>query len=167
MNRDQVHESRSCVFPDWFFDLPMQQQSVLVLAARGPDGVAKHHQCKPIVREYRAVVFKAAYLGRELMPGEALDTFMHRNLTYREELWKKVVREFFEHSDSLPHHYLLHLAHGSEIIGYKHPHKFTRHAWLYLYWEICRDMHVTPETEEELDNRLSDGFRENWSKEVS
>jgi hypothetical protein len=38
---------------DWMDDLPMQQQSVVVLATRGPDGVAKHHPCKDVVRAYR------------------------------------------------------------------------------------------------------------------
>ena len=39
-----------CVFPEWIFRLPMQQQSVLLLGSRGPDGVEKFHPCKDVTR---------------------------------------------------------------------------------------------------------------------
>ncbi len=46
-NLKLVSNSRS-VFPEWMADLPMQQQSVMIIAVRGPDGVRKHHPCKAI-----------------------------------------------------------------------------------------------------------------------
>lgn len=49
------------VFQDWMLQLSMQQQSVLVLACRGPDGVGKFHPTKQVVARYRATVLKAAY----------------------------------------------------------------------------------------------------------
>ena len=45
------------VQPTWCTMLPLQQQSVLFLASRGPDGVAKVHPCKPVIIAYRATVF--------------------------------------------------------------------------------------------------------------
>lgn len=150
------------VFPEWMASLTMQQQSVLVLAARGPDGIAKVHPCKDIVRAYRGTVLKAARFGRLLRWGEIADSFMSMDLIADRHSWARAMKAFFEVVDSLPHHYYLHLAHGAEILGYKHPDLDVRAAWNWFYLKSCEDMHLTPETEEEMDNRLSDWNKEAW-----
>lgn len=48
---------------DWVINLPLMQQSVLISAIRGPDGVAKKHKCKPLVRWFRRCVLVSAFDG--------------------------------------------------------------------------------------------------------
>jgi hypothetical protein len=156
-------ECRS-VFPEWMRDLPMQQQSVLLLAARGPDGIAKAHPCKEIVRAYRATVLLAARYGRALEYGEKADTFMSLDVFASDEAWQQAVYAFFDHADSLPHHYLMHLMHGAQILGYKHPDERFGVRWLALYTALCEDLHLHPESEAEMDERLGDWGREDWGQ---
>ncbi len=52
--------------------------------------------------------------------------------------------------------------HGAEILGYKHPDARFRSRWLDFYLQCCRDLHLTSETEEEMDERLNDWGRDEW-----
>ena len=153
------------VVPEWFSTLTMQQQSVLLLASRGPDGVGKDHPCKRLVRVYRGTVFLAARYGRLLSlnytDGEG-DTFMDRRSLSDPIEWQGVVRDFLEVHDTLPHHYLMHLIHGIEILGYKTPDPGERRRWAVLYELFCDVLHMNPETEEQMDRRLGDWGRKEW-----
>ena len=156
-------DAATIVFQEWMYPLPMQQQSVLVLACRGPDGVAKYHPCKEIVARYRATVLKAAYLGRAMRIDEGDNTtFMTLRHFSDDTFWQGIIGTFFDNVDSLPHHYYLHLAHGAEIIGYKHPVELQRRRWLSFYHQSCHDMHLYPESENEMDVRLADWQRQHW-----
>lgn len=160
-----IFNSRDVVFQDWMFRLPMQQQSVLLLAARGPDGVGKFHSTKPLVARYRATVLKAAYLGRAMNIDECDDTtFMTLHDFSDDAEWKKIVAVFFNYADEIQHHYLMHFAHGAEIIGYKHPNDLFRRRWRGFYEACCRDWHVPPESEIEMDARLNDWGRAHWDR---
>jgi hypothetical protein len=150
------------VQPRWMLDLPLQQQSVLLLACRGPDGVRKFHPCKPVVLAYRATCFLAAYFGRPLAFGEGADTFMSLDRFAADNLWRADVKSYFDTVDEIPHHYHLHLIHGAEILGYKHPDERFRSRWNAFYIRACDDAHMNVETEEEMDSRLSDWGRMNW-----
>lgn len=151
------------VFQDWIFALPMQQQSVLVLACRGPDGIGKHHDTKAIVRRYRASVLKNAYLGRNMAIDEAgRDTFQTLDKFSDEAHWRGLIKMYFEGADNLPHHFNMHLIHGAEILAYKHPDPTFRARWWMFYAEACVDLHFEPESEEAMDIRLGDWEREGW-----
>lgn len=152
------------VQPIWCLALPLQQQSVLLLAARGPDGIAKAHPCKEIQRAYRATVLVAARYGRTLRWGENADSFMSLLDFGSDILWRMHVDEFFQWADSLPHHYYMHLVHGAQIIGYKHPDVRFRTRWTEFYRRCVREFHLTPETEKEMDDRLSDWNRGHWEE---
>lgn len=167
-------EPRSVV-PDWISTLNLQQQSVLLLAARGPDGAGKNHPCKLLVRVYRGTVFRAARYGRLLDDGPWCregDTFMDRRpLRVIDESeppppgvtnWSTVVRSFVSVMEELPHHYCTHLMHGVEILGYKHPDLRERMLWHSLYLRMVDAMHLQPESEKQMDARLSDWGREEW-----
>jgi len=156
-----MHKS---VQPEWCTALPLQQQSVLLLAARGPDGIAKDHPCKEIQRAYRGTVFLAAKYGRLLKFGEKADSFMSLNVFADPDGWAAAVKAFFHTVDSLPHHFVMHLMHGAQILGYKHPDNRFAERWRQFYCMACEDMHLTEETEEEMDRRLSDWMRKLWSE---
>jgi hypothetical protein len=150
------------VQPEWCLALPIQQQSVLFLAARGPDGIAKTHPCKHVVRAYRASVLVAAKFGRLLEWGEKADSFMSLDSFADDDLWGLIVNAFFETADDLAHHYYMHLIHGAEILGYKHPDIRFRQRWLDFYLRSVREFHLAPETESVMDERLGDWRREYW-----
>lgn len=150
------------VQPPWCSQLPLQQQSVLFLATRGPDGVGKYHPCKAVQRAYRACVLLAGKFGRCLRRSEPGDSFMSLREISDTHAWDKVVREFFDAVDSLPHHYLAHLMHGAQVLGYKHPDGDLRCRWHAFYLRMVDDLHLHPESEAEMDGRLSDWGRESW-----
>jgi hypothetical protein len=151
------------VFQEWLFGLTMQQQSVLILACRGPDGVAKYHPTKPIVARYRATVLKAAYLGRAMRVDEGDDTTFMTMIGFSDDNhWGQMCKEFFDNVDEIPHHYYAHLMHGAQIIGYKHPTEIYRKRWDEFYWWCCKDLHLNPETESQMDRRLGDWDRKHW-----
>lgn len=150
------------VQPLWCLALPIQQQSVLLLGARGPDGIAKAHPAKAVQRAYRGSVLVAAKYGRSLHYGEKADTFMSLDEFADDLQWLTVVTQFFQHADDLPHHFYMHLIHGAEILGYKHPDERYRARWSDFYQRCVKDFHLTPETEADMDMRLSDWEREYW-----
>jgi len=151
------------VFQDWMLDLTMQQQSVLVLACRGPDGVGKFHPTKALVARYRATVLKAAYLGRPMRIDEGdATTFMTLRHLSQDGHWNAIVKDFFDHVDELPHHYYMHLMHGAQIAGYKHSDELFRRRWSDFYLRSCHDLHLYPEMEAHMDQRLGDWDRQHW-----
>ena len=148
--------------PEWCRSLPIQQQSVLFLAGRGPDGIPKYHPCKAVQIAYRGSVFVAAKYGRCLEWGEKADSFMSLDVFANEVEWRRAVQQFFAHHDELPHHYIMHLMHGAQILGYKHPDNRFRGRWGQFYIDTCFEMHLMPESGPDMDRRLGDWGREYW-----
>lgn len=152
------------VQPEWCLLLPVQQQSVLLIAARGPDGINKLHPCKAVHRAYRACILVAARKGRMLQWGESTgDSFMSLASFSNKNSWAEDVDDFFRGVDSLPHHYYQHLMLGAEILGYKHPDSRFRERWYGFYLRCVENLHLNPETEEEINSRLCDWNREGWN----
>ena len=92
-------------------------------------------------------------------------TFMTMLLFSDDADWKRITQMFFEHVDSLPHHYYMHLMHGAQIIGYKHRISLYRERWNAFYLACCSDCHVVAETEVQMDRRLNDWERKFWDVE--
>lgn len=158
----EVLESVRSVQPDWCLRLAVQQQSVLLLAARGPDGIAKTHPCKEVQRAYRGTVLIAARFGRLLEWGERADTFMSLDVFADDARWEAAEDAFWQSVDDLPHHFLMHLLHGAEILGYKHPDERFRERWGWFYAHGVNSLHLNVESEIEMDARLCDWERESW-----
>ncbi len=150
------------VQPEWCAALSLQQQSVLFLAGRGPDGLRKNHPCKAVHIAYRATIFLAGKYGRPLAWGERADTFMSLDVFADAERWTIAVAGFFDAWDELPAHYVKHLMHGVQILGYKRPDLRFRERWGALYLRFIRELHVSPESEAEMDRRLGDWNRKHW-----
>ena len=108
-------------------------------------------------------MFLAAKYGRPLAWGERADTFMSLDVFASDESWIMAVRMFFDHHDALPKHYLAHLMHGAEILGYKHPDERFRQRWIEFYREMVEMFHLHPETKAEMDERLGDWGQEHWA----
>lgn len=152
------NESCTSVQPHWCRGLSIQQQSVLFLGARGPDGVGKHHECKNVVRAYRACVLIAAERKRELNWGERADSFMSLDRFAELRDWRNDVQAFLDTIDELPYHYVMHLVHGAQILAFHHPEQRFRIRWDEFYLLCCEHMHLNPETIEQMDDRLNDVF---------
>jgi hypothetical protein len=73
----------------------------------------------------------------------------------------EIVSEYVRDLDAIPHHFQMHLMHAIEILGYKHPDPIIRGWWNQVYIRLVNDLHLHPETEEELDSRLGDS-RDGW-----
>ncbi len=161
-----------CVLQDWVLELPMMQQTVLLTAIRGPDGLAKYHPSKYLLRWYRRCILKSSLDGLVLdnpwderggsFTGPSVKLGPDSPELEKEEAWgrmEKLVDSYNGHLDEVPHHFGMHFMHGTEILGYKHPQ--YKYWWFGVYLRLVNDIHLHIETKEELDRRLGDTY-EGW-----
>lgn len=154
---------------DWVHELPIMQQSVLLGAIRGPDGLPKYHDVKYLLRWYRRCVLFSALDGCVLATpyahGGGSFTGPSYDPTTLPHAWEspmdRLVDRYLQSVDELPHHFQLHFLHAAEILGFKHPVPHIRDWWLDVYMRLVNDMHLHPETEAEMDDRLGDD-RSGW-----
>lgn len=126
----------------WVFALPYRMQAVLLSALRGCDGRSKNDPSKHIVRSLRATLLNQA---------DPTNSFMAINLDGPPD---EHVDAMVNDLDSYPLHFVTHLAHASEIVGFKYPDKARKVRWLAFYYKIVKGLHMMPETEAQLDVRL-------------
>lgn len=136
--------SRSVV-KEWLAErCTLKQQTVLLSALRGCDGIPKEDCTKQLTRALRGVLLHSAN------PSDEERTFM------MPVNFEEARDRFLAHPDHYPVHWLFHFAHAAEIVGYKHPSKDVRKVWSNMYWGICNALHVNMESEESMDWRLRD-----------
>lgn len=135
----------------WVFQLPFRMQTVLMSATRGADGVPKEDKSKVLVRGLRELLYNNA---------DPTSSFM------KVELTEAQVEAFASDIDHYHVHFLMHLTHAVEIVGYKHPDDLVRARWIAIYKRICKSLHLNFETENQLDVRLGhmEGFLEQQRK---
>ena len=133
----------------WAEELPLMMQGVLVAATRGCDGALKEDPSKRLVRELRLIILRNAKpLGGIIGKRMFMDP-----ITDKQEFWD--LRDaMIGNMDHYPMHFLTHFLFAAEIVGYKHPDITTQSRWRGLYRLFARALHLHPETEEELSNRL-------------
>lgn len=161
--------NRGSVVQEWVSSLPMMQQTVLLTAVRGPDGLPKYHPTKFLLRWYRRCILLSALDGKTLtdpidqnggsFTGPSVDGW--RTADPWQDGMTDRVTEYLRSLDEVPHHFQMHLMHAIEILGYKHPDELIRDWWHAVYVRLVHDMHLWPETEEQLDARLGDTL-EGW-----
>lgn len=135
------------IVQEWACRLGLRHQGVLMTAIRGCDGLEKNHVSKRIARAFRADVLNA-HVGDPRKSKSFIQVF-------DEGVFTDMVEELTGNLDVYPLHYIMHLAHASEILAYKHPDLNTSARWRILYFRICKRLHMNPETEEQLDARLN------------
>ena len=152
------------VVQEWVHDLPIMQQSVLLAAIRGPDGLPKNHVSKFVLRWYRRCVLLSALHGK---PGvgaiiarpdeEGGGSFTGPSCGPKTPYanFFEVVDAYFDNIDEVPHHFQLHLMHAAQILCYKHPSLLIRAHWCEFYLTAVADMHLHTESEYDLDARLA------------
>lgn len=160
------------VTQEWTHSLTCMQQTVLLTAIRGPDGVAKYHPSKFMLRWYRRCVLLGAldhnvfdnpydsrggsFTGPSYNLTSRLKYSIDRGIIDWTGPMEDVFDEYLRSLDELPHHFQLHFMHAAEIVGYKHPDRTTREWWHHVYRVLANDMHLNIETEADLDFRLGD-----------
>lgn len=148
----------------WTHGISFMQQTVLLTAVRGPDGIAKYHPCKFLLRWLRRCVLISALDGRALSTPYAFGGGSFTGPSYEatslDHNWQPhmdmIVDEYLQALDELPHHFHLHFMHAAQILGYKHPDATAAAWWLKTYHRLVHDMHLWPETEDQMDQRLGD-----------
>jgi hypothetical protein len=168
----------------WVLEIPMMQQSVLFAAIRAPDGLRKDHPVKVLLRWYRRCILLSAFdkrvlgdpfeLGggsftgpftpehmREFFPG--WESYMKTGGAPENAIrfWFDMMRTvYLRHVDEMPHHFQLHFMHAAQIVGVHHPDDETRAWWRTFYLMIVNDAHLHPESDSEMNLRLSDNDAE-------
>jgi hypothetical protein len=131
------------VIQDWVMCLGLRHQGVLMATIRGCDSVPKEDPSKLLTRCLRSVVL----VSFDKRPSSFIE------FVNDPELYNRMV-SVLENLDHYPIHYIMHLMHASEIIGYKHPDIHISSRWAWFYHKMCKGFHVNSETEEQMDNRL-------------
>ncbi len=155
---------------DWLQTIPVMQQTVLLTAIRGPDGIAKYGDVKLLLRWYRRCVLISAMDG-EVLPnpfdprgGSFTGPSCQPNSQFTwQMLMDEIVGGYIKAQDALPHHFQMHFMHAAEILGYHHPVDEMRSWWQAVYFRLVHTMHCYPEPKEDMDCRLGDN-RDNWLK---
>lgn len=132
----------SSVVQDWVSDLTWKQQTVLFCALRGCDTAEKNDPAKAIIRNLRGTVLhNAGTPNAEFMQYTEVNLldFTKNNL------------------DAYPIHFILHVAHAAEIIGYRHPDPKIRDYWYNVYAAIVSAFHMNVEEPMQMEFRLRDG----------
>lgn len=165
------------VLCNWVENIPLMQQSVLIAAMRAPDGMAKKHPAKMLIRWFRRCVVRSAFDNKELTtpwePGGGSYTGpsfeIHKLIPLN---WDSAIvtehmhimsDDFIRARDEMTLHYYAHFMHGAEIIGYQHPNEDIRLYWAWLYDRMVRSLHLNPETKEQMNERLGDSETD-WRK---
>lgn len=147
LNRPHSDES-GFILQDWVRNLGLRHQGVLVSAVRGPDSAPKEDHAKRVVRSYRAAILKC-FCGDPKKASSFIETV---DLTELRNRLDSLRRSF----DQYPIHWVLHMLHAAEIVGYKHPdHDGIGMVWGRFYNLMCFKMHLNPESEADLDARLN------------
>jgi hypothetical protein len=153
------------VMQEWTADLPFMQQTVLISAVRGCDGMRKYHEAKPLMRWYRRCILLSAFDGRALtdpfetgggsftgpVAGEFITTAYQK-----QQAMDQAVDGFLVARDEVPLHFYSHTMHAFQILGYKYPGQETREFWHDVYMRMVNAFHLRPESEDDMDTRLGD-----------
>ena len=156
------------VMQEWVQELPMMQQTVLLTAIRGPDGLPKYGSVKMLLRWYRRCVLLSAMDGKVLTDpyddnGGSFTGPSVSDAEHWESSMDRIAGDYLQTLDSIPHHFHMHLIHAVEILGYKHPAHRISCWWETLYYRFVNDLHLHPETKMQMDLRLGDS-RSEWLK---
>jgi hypothetical protein len=135
------------VLQDWVQGLGLRHQGTLLTAVRGCDTAMKDEPSKLFVR-----CFRAAILNAHCKDPRKAATFIQwcepDEIKARFDAFRKT-------SEQYPAHYLGHVLHSIQIVGYKHPDHDVRALWLGFYLRMVQAQHLNPETEEQMDDRLN------------
>lgn len=125
----------------WLSEASLKQQTVMLCALRGCDGLPKEDPAKDMVRWIRSVILISADNGSTFMKEPDFNRF-----------WENGI-------DHYPVHWLLHFAHACQIIGYFCPDEREATRATDFYEKIVSALHLKRETYDDNRERLRDMLR--------
>lgn len=136
------------VLQPWVRNLPLRLQGVLVTAIRGCDGAPKEDSSKHLSRMIRRAVLNPADPRESLKAGGFFG--------FSRDALEANLSDFFHSLDQYPLHYVMHLAHACEVIGYTHPDDDMSRFFDLCYQLFCHTFHLNPETKGQMVQRLTE-----------
>ena len=146
------------VLQDWVTELPLRAQGTLLTGIRGCDLAPKNPstiderygcstgECTP---ERQLVAFLRYCVMNPADPREV----NIQGAFFRSEPPKGWKPSQFGH---YPLHWYSHLMHCFEVVGYYHPDKLIGAQAYNIYSRLVRNLHLTPETKDEMVTRLTE-----------
>lgn len=136
------------VLQDWVMCLPLREQGTLLTGVRGCDLTPKipgawESPERQLVAFLRWAVMNPADPREVDIPGAFFQSRVPNE-------WKP---SQFGH---YPQHWYSHLMHCYEVVGYRHPNTATRKTAHGVYLRLVGNMHLNPESREEMIGRLSE-----------
>lgn len=136
------------VLRPWVRALPLRAQGVLLTALRGCDTATKEDNSKRLVAMIRRATMNPADARESLAKGGFFG--------FNPEKLEASLRELLHSLDQYPLHYIAHLCHACEVIGYESPEYDGKMADFFyeVYLAIVRKLHMCPESREAMLERL-------------
>lgn len=144
-----INPIRRSVLQDWVMDLPLREQGTLLTGVRGCDLTPKF----PLDSTERELVgwlrwtFLVPFDEREV-DAEPGCFFISKVPALNN--WRASALGHY------PWHWLSHLMHCYEVVGYRHPDQFVRATARAVYVKLAHSFHLNPETFEQFETRLSE-----------
>lgn len=136
------------VLRPWVRVLPLRFQGVLLTAIRGCDGAPKEDPSKSLSRMIRRAILNPADPRESLKSGGFFGFDKDRLLSD--------LKDLFHSLDQYPLHYVMHLCHACQVIGYCHPHGHYQEFFTNVYYLFCCTFHLEPETYNQMEVRLTE-----------
>lgn len=135
------------VLQNWVMCLPRRHQGTLLTGIRGCDLTPKN----PMDSTERQLVGFLRFL--------VMNPADEREVGIRGAFFQNMPPQTNWRASELghyPQHWYAHIMHCYEVCGYKHPDPVLASQALAIYHRLVHNLHLRPETEEEMDMRLTE-----------
>ncbi len=135
------------VLQDWVMELPLREQGTLLTCVRGCDLVPKF----PLDSVVRRLVGSLRHAF--LVPADPREVDKAPGCFFISKIpedWKPSELGHY------PQHWLSHVMHSAEVIGWRHPEQEIRCNFRDVYFKIVYSLHLNPETFPQFERRLSE-----------
>ena len=128
-------------------ELPLREQGTLIVALRGCDSAPKFPLDSPERRITAAIRYAVCIPADQREVDSEPGAFMTAHIP------NDVKPSHFEH---YPQHWVGHIIHACEVLGYRHPDTWQAAQWFKLYEGFCRSLHLPTEHPQDMKERLSE-----------
>lgn len=127
--------------------MPLREQGTLLTAVRGCDLTPKF----PLTSTERQLVGFLRWCF--MVPADEREVGIVGGF-----YWNEPPREGWKPSElgHYPLHWVTHLMHAYEVVGYRHPEPWICHEAASVYFRIVKSLHLKPESMPEMFDRLSE-----------
>lgn len=148
MTKNLQGKTFQSVLKDWVCSLPLREQGTLLTAVRGCDLTPK----MPLDSTERNLTAFVRCSVMNAFDEREIDAEIGCFMQSRIDFTKFRASQFGHY----PQHYVSHLIHALEVIGYRCPFEATKNDALAAYKMFCKSFHLNIETFEQMVERLSD-----------